>query len=569
MKSSTAVCLFAFLALSLRPLPVFAKSEWWESASLYQIYPRSFQDSDGDGVGDLKGITSRMEYLKEISVTATWLSPVFESPMSDFGYDISNFTRIDPLFGTLEDFDEMIKKAKELGIKILLDFVPNHSSDECEWFKKSVRKEEGFEDFYVWHDGKIDEITGKRLPPSNWVSVFGGSMWTWHEERQQFYLHQFQEKQPDLNYSNPLVRQHMLEVLEYWLDRGVDGFRIDAVPHIFEKRNENGSYPDEPLSGWSSDPNSYEYHNHIYTKDQYDTIELLYEWRQFLQDYQKKNGGDTRVLLAEAYSSIETLSSYFGNGTHWGAQLPMNFNLMYLNGFSTAKDVENSCNYWMDTMWKTHQTANWVIGNHDNGRVANRLGKHKVDLLNIIVHSLPGTPVTYYGEEIGMSNVPTECTAISCDNRDPERSPMQWDSTENAGFSKGPSTWLPVSEDYTILNVEKERQIARSTLQIYKDLQKLKHTKAFKNFKGKDGFSYKALSEQVFQIIRSLKDKEEYRVLVNMGNKLEYVENLSAKDYEYVVVSPHSPHNKGEKVNLSGRLYLMPYEAVVLYWFKK
>lgn len=223
----------------------------------------------------------------------------------------------------------------------------------------------------------------------------------------------------------------------------------------------------------------------------------------------------------------------------------MNFNLMYLNGYSTAKDVENSCNYWMDTMWRTHQTANWVIGNHDNGRVASRMGKHKVDLMNIIIHSLPGAPVTYYGEEIGMSNVATECTEISCDDRDPERTPMQWDSKENAGFSTGPKTWLPLAEDYKLVNVERERQISRSSLQIYKDLQKLKHTKAFKNFKGQNGFSYKALSEQVFQIIRALPEQEEYRVLVNMGNKLELVENLSDKTYEYVIVSPHSINNKG------------------------
>uniref|UniRef100_T1PAI4 alpha-glucosidase n=1 Tax=Musca domestica TaxID=7370 RepID=T1PAI4_MUSDO len=547
-----------------------AQVDWWENASLYQIYPRSFQDSDGDGVGDLKGITSRLEYLKEIGITATWLSPVFESPMSDFGYDISNFTRIDPIFGTLEDFDAMIAKAKQLGVKIILDFVPNHSSDECEWFKKSIKREKGFEDFYVWDDGKVDpQDNTKRLPPSNWVSVFGGSQWTWNSERQQYYLHQFQDKQPDMNFSNPLVRQHMLGVLEYWLDRGVDGFRIDAVPHIFEKRNDDGSFPDEPVSGWSSDPNSYDYHDHIYTKDQYPTVELLYEWREFLDSYRAKNGGDTRILLAEAYSSVETLSLYFGNGTHSGAHIPMNFNLMYLNGFSTAQDVENSANYWMDTMWKQHQAANWVVGNHDNGRVANRMGRHKVDLLNIIVNCLPGASVTYYGEEIGMSNVATQCTAVSCDDRDPERTPMQWEPLPNAGFTNGPSTWLPIAEDFETYNVQTERMVARSTLNIFKGLQQLKYTTAFRNFKAAGGFSYKALSEQVLQIIRSAPGREEYMILINMGNKMEHVENLSSLTYEYVLLSPHSPHNVGDKANLLGRLYLMPYEAVVLRWLKR
>lgn len=337
----------------------------------------------------------------------------------------------------------------------------------------------------------------------------------------------------------------MLEVLEYWLDRGVDGFRIDAVPHIFEKQNEDGSYPDEPISGWSSDPNSYDYHDHIYTKDQYATIELLYEWRAFFENYQQKNGGYRKALLAEAYSSVETLSLYIGNGTHQGAQLPMNFNLMYLNGFSTAQDVENSCNYWMNTIWNTHQSANWVIGNHDNIRVANRMGQHKVDLLNIIVHSLPGASITYYGEEIGMSNAVTQCTVVSCDDRDPERSPMHWDHTENAGFSKASTTWLPLAKDYEIFNVENERKIARSSLNIYKELQKLKHTSAFRNFKSPGGFSYKAVSQQLFQIIRAIPGQEEYMTLVNMGNKVEYVENLSDNTYELRLLSPHSPRQRG------------------------
>lgn len=172
MKSAVVVAsIFLLLVFDLRPVLAKTENEWWENASLYQIYPRSFQDSDRDGVGDLKGITSKLEYLKEIGITATWLSPVFESPMKDFGYDISNFTRIDPIFGTLKDFDEMVAKAKRVGVKILLDFVPNHSSDQCEWFKKSVKREKGFEDFYVWHDGKFDEYNpNRKLPPSNWVS---------------------------------------------------------------------------------------------------------------------------------------------------------------------------------------------------------------------------------------------------------------------------------------------------------------------------------------------------------------------------------------------------------------
>ncbi|ALC40926.1 Mal-A2 [Drosophila busckii] len=476
--------------------------DWWENAALYQIYPRSFQDSNDDGVGDLNGITQRLGYLKEIGITATWLSPIFTSPMADFGYDISNFTEIDPSFGTLDDFDAMLAHAKSLGIKIILDFVPNHSSDECDWFKKSVAREPGYEDFYVWHVGKHNPETNQQEPPSNWISVFGGSQWTWVHERGEFYLHQFQRKQPDLNFNNPLVRERMLEVLRFWLDRGVDGFRIDAVPHMYERQNADGSYPDEPISGWGSNASAYDYHDHIYTKDQPATVQLMYEWRDFLLQYQAEHGGATRVLLAEAYSPVETLSAYFGNGQRQGTQLPMNFQLMYLNGYSNARQVVDSIDYWMNTMWAQHQTANWVVGNHDTPRVADRMGAHKVDLLNVIVNALPGASVTYYGEEIGMSNVQTPCTEISCDARDGERTPMQWSPLRHADFSTAPSTWLPLSPDYQRFNVKTERGVARSSLQVFKAMQQLKRSAAFMAFKQPGGFSYKALTEQVLQIVR-------------------------------------------------------------------
>nr|XP_014097351.2 maltase A2 isoform X1 [Bactrocera oleae] len=561
---SRLLTLYAVLLLGCGNCFAASTVDWWESATLYQIYPRSYMDSDGDGVGDLNGITSRLEYLQEIGVTATWLSPIFESPMADFGYDISNFTKIDPIFGSLADFDALIAKAHKLGVKIILDFVPNHSSDECEWFQKSIRREDGYDDFYIWEDGKIDHETGKRVPPSNWVSVFSGPMWTWNEQRQQYYLHQFLPKQPDLNFSNPMVRDHMQEVLKFWVDRGADGFRIDAVPHIGEKRYTNGTYPDEPLSGRSDDPNSYNYLEHIYTKDQPLTLEVVYEWRNFLDEYKRQQGRDTIVLIAEAYSSVEVLSDYINNGTHLGTQMPMNFNLMSINGYSTAKNVEDSVKGWMDNIWQKHQSANWVVGNHDNDRLATRMGQHKVDLMTMLVHALPGTSVTYYGEEIGMSNVVTECTAISCEDRDPERTPMQWDTSDHAGFTTGPTTWLPISSDYKRFNVATERGVARSTLQIFKGMTQLKQTAAFKAFKDERGFAFGAVSEQVFQVVRSALAGEEYRILINMGNKIEYVHGLANITMEYVLLSRHSPHSFGDKVNLSQRIYLMPYEAVVL-----
>ncbi|XP_049306799.1 maltase A2-like [Bactrocera dorsalis] len=535
--------------------------DWWESATLYQIYPRSFMDSDGDGIGDLNGITSRLAFFKEIGVTATWISPIYDSPMADMGYDVSNYTKIYPVFGTMEDFDNMLAKAHELDLKLILDFVPNHSSDECEWFQKSILREDGYDDFYVWDDGKIDPETGERLPPSNWGATFGGSAWTWVEERQQYYLHQFLAKQPDLNYNNPLVRERMKEVMKFWLDRGIDGFRMDATNSLAEKRFENGTYPDEPIKAGTVDQLE-----RIYTQDQWESTEIIYEWREFLDEYQRLNGGDTRAMIIEAYSDVDVLSGYITNGTKVGGQMPMNFNFVRLKENANAETIETQANDWMDVIWARHKMANWVANNHDNSRLPTRMGESKKDAMTMIIHALPGTSVTYYGEEIGMPDYAAACSGDPCNFRDPERTPMQWNGAKNAGFSTGNSTWLPVNPNYLFLNVQVQRGVARSSLQIFKGMTALKKTDAFKAFKEEGGFSYKALSEQVFQVIRTAVDREEIRVLANLGNQIEYFDGLTNKTMEYVLLNSYSPHRYGDKLDLSGRIYLMPYEAVVLRW---
>jgi len=343
-----------------------SEKDWWQTAQFYQIYPRSFKDSNNDGIGDIQGIISKLHYLKEIGVTATWLSPIFKSPMADFGYDISDFFDIQPEYGTLKDFDQLIEKAKELGIKIILDFVPNHSSDENEWFKKSVRRERGYEDFYVWHDGYIDEF-GRRQPPNNWLQAFRGSAWEWNEERQQYYLHQFAKQQPDLNYRNPAVVAQMQRVLKFWLDRGVAGFRVDAVPWCFEvKPDANGRYPDEPKSGFTEDPDDSSYLLHIYTQDQPETLELVYQWRQLFDDYQRIHGGETRILMIETYSPLDYLMKMYGNRTTKGAEIPFNF--QFIIGGNDNKNNTNLkageyvkiINKWLKKM-PAGKTANWVV----------------------------------------------------------------------------------------------------------------------------------------------------------------------------------------------------------------
>lgn len=228
--------------------------EWWEDANFYQIYPKSYMDADNDGTGDLVGIKSKIPYLKELGMDAIWLSPIFNSSWKDGGYDISNFKEIDPIFGTMQDFEDLLATCKANGMQFILDFVPNHSSNECDWFLKSERKEPGYEDYYVWHPGKPNPAGGRNLPPSNWLSGFRGSAWEWSDLREEYYYHDFGVAQPDLNYRSAAVVTEMKNVLRFWLDKGVDGFRVDAVQHLFEvDTDEDGNYPDETLSGTCQD----------------------------------------------------------------------------------------------------------------------------------------------------------------------------------------------------------------------------------------------------------------------------------------------------------------------------
>ncbi|XP_055842736.1 maltase A2-like [Episyrphus balteatus] len=551
--------LYTILIITLNFTTFAVPLDWWEDASLYQIYPRSWKDSDGNGIGDLKGITENLGYIKKIGMTATWLSPIFKSPMADNGYDITNFTEIDPIFGTMDDFDALIKKSKEIGIKIILDFVPNHSSDECEWFQKSVNREDGYDDFYVWADGLDDPKNplGQKLPPSNWVSLLGGPMWKWNKKRHQFYLHHFLNQQPDFNFRNEIVHEKMFEIMKFWLDRGVDGFRIDAASLMYEKVFENGTYPDE-------DRNTV-----TYTQNQYETVQLLYDWRKFLDIYQKENGGDTRFLLAEAYSPISWLDKIIGNRTKKGVHSAFNFALLELNKTANARNVENLVDSWMNVMWKKHQIANWVTSNHDRDRITEKVGQNKTDLMYFLVTGLPGITITYYGEEIGMSNgdICTNCSKHL--KRNNERTPFQWNNSTSAGFSLSNNTWLPVNNNYKNVNVQNQLASEKSPLRIFIALQKLKETRAFKSFKDKNGFSYNSVNDNVFQIIRRSSD-EEYRFLINFGDNEEDIgsflsleENSQNNLMEYRVVSRNSPHAIGDTVKLTD-IILMPFEGIAL-----
>ncbi|XP_065369743.1 maltase A1-like [Calliphora vicina] len=502
--------------------------DWWQTAEFYQIYPRSFMDSDGDGIGDLKGITSKLQYLKDIGVTAVWLSPIFTSPMVDFGYDISDFYGIQPEYGTIEDFRDMIEKANELDLKIILDFVPNHSSTENEWFKKSVKRERGYEDFYVWHDGKLD-ASGNRIPPSNWLSGFRGSAWQWNEERQQYYLHQFAVQQADLNYRNPLVVQQMKRVLRYWLDQGVTGFRVDAMALLFEvNMDANGQYPDEEVSGLTDDKDDRNYLKMDLMENQPESIDMVYQWHEVMQNYQSVNGGDTRVLLIETYAPPAYSMQMYGNATTEGAELPFNFNLITEIGKSgmSARSIESGVSNWLSNM-PAGRTANWVIGNHDQRRVSTRYGVRNIDAMNMLVMMLPGASITYQGEELGMldgditwddSVDPAACNSnpdiYKQFTRDPARTPFQWSADKNGGFSTAAKTWLPMAPDYETINVATESAASNSHLKIYKSLVQLR--KSSKTLQ-QGSYKYQALNDNVFVLERYLAGEDTLVFVANFG----------------------------------------------------
>lgn len=432
-----------------------------------------------------------MEYLKDIGITATWLSPIFRSPMKDFGYDCSDYYAIQGEYGSLEDFDKLIARAKELDIKIILDFVPNHTSDLHEWFLKSEAQDPTYKDFYLWHPGKT--VNGVLQPPNNWVSVFRGSAWTYSTIRKEYYFHAFLKEQPDLNYRNPAVVEAMKDVLRFWLTRGVSGFRIDAVPYLFEvAANSDGSYPDEPLTG-SSCPNPLDdcYTVHTYTQNQNETFDMSYQWRAVLQEFTNQYKTEEKVLMLEAYTPINNVMRLFGDGVKNGSQIPFNFELISrMSNTSTAQNVYDIIHTWLDLIPKGN-VSNWVIGNHDNKRPASRFGIQRADAVNILIQTLPGVGVTYFGEELGLEDVhlswedtidPAGCNTNSTIyekySRDPVRTPMPWNAETNAGFSTAAKTWLPLSPDYKTKNVVQQKADAKSHLKIFQKLTKLRREEA-------------------------------------------------------------------------------------------
>ncbi|CAH0392412.1 unnamed protein product [Bemisia tabaci] len=448
------------------------EKDWYETTALYQVYTRSFKDSNGDGIGDLNGIFEKLDYIKDIGFQTVWIQSFFKSPMVDFGFDVTDYKTVDPTYGSMDDLRRLVDAIHEKGMKVLFDFIPNHTSDESEWFKKSVNKEDPYKDFYVWKDPKGYDADNRPIPPNNWLSTIDGSAWRWNERRRQFYYSIFLPGQPDLNYHNPKVRRSMEDVLRFWLDFGFDGFRVDAPGFIFE----DDLMRDNPwVSPEVVNSTAFNSQIHIYQKDVEAELQLLYEWRTLLDGY-KEQDNVTRIMAPETFKEPRNAVRYFGNSTHEITHFPFYFGLFSLKDTTNATDLERIIHSYMDVM-PPNGVPCWVLDTHDLPRLPSRYDPEFSEAAFMTQLLLPGVASVYYGQEIGMKDTklrPDQKREMKIDNRGAFRGPMQWDNSINAGFTTKKNAWLPVSSDFWRNNVKKQLEDPRSPLNTFKRLMNLR-----------------------------------------------------------------------------------------------
>ncbi|MDX1711560.1 MAG: alpha-amylase family glycosyl hydrolase [Rhodovibrionaceae bacterium] len=442
-----------------------AEAAWWCDAVLYQIYPRSFQDSDGDGVGDLVGIRERLGYLESLGVDALWLSPFYRSPMADFGYDVSDHCDIDPLFGSLADFDALLAACHERGLKLLIDLVPNHTSVAHPWFEDSrASRSAEKRDWYIWRDPAPDGG-----PPNNWTSEFGGSAWQWDARTGQYYYHAYLPEQPDLNWRNPAVRRAVFDIMRFWLDRGVDGFRIDVVWHLAkDPRFRDNPVERDPASGR-------ERQVRLYNTDRPDVFDYIAEMCEVTGAY------EGRVLIGEIYLPVDRLVDYFvrkGGCEH----LPFNFHLV-LKPWK-AQAIGTSIEEF-ESRRPADGTPVWALGNHDVARVASRIGGDQARVAAMLLLTLPGMPTVYYGDELGMRDAEVSdansqdplAQRIAGRGRDGPRAPMAWSRRAEWGFTEG-RPWLDFAANAEEANLAAQRRDPCSMLALYTALIALRKSSA-------------------------------------------------------------------------------------------
>ena len=546
------------------------KDSWWKHAVIYEIYPRSFQDSNGDGIGDINGITSRLDYLKDLGIDAIWITPMYPSPGVDYGYDIADYTALDPQYGTMEDFDRMVAAAKERGIRVIMDYVINHTSDQHPWFKESrSSRTSAKRDWYVWKDGKVGP-DGKMQPPNNWQSWFGHSAWTWDEKTKQYYYHYFYVEQPDLNWRNPEVHKAMDGVLEFWMRHGVAGFRIDAVSRLYE----DPEMRDDPyLPGY----NAYGDRNiqHKYTDDLPEVHDVLREVRHVVDQFP----GDP-VLVTEADEpNIAALTQMYGaDGKPDEVQLPMDFQIADVNELSAAKFRERFNEVEANT---AHGQPEYFFSNHDQPRQWDRYSAGVMDekakdqiakLMATLLLTSRGTPQMYYGEELGMRTTDPKRKEDVHDpigklgwpkekGRDGERTPMQWSAGKHAGFTTGAKPWLPVPESAAKYNVETEKADADSIFNTYKRLLLLRKEEPAL----RDG-EYESVDNNDDAVFAYLRKNGNATVVValNMSGKARTVDLKEAgAEADVLYRSPLGAGGTAHEVLSLGKIEIEPYGVVV------
>jgi alpha-glucosidase len=481
---------------------------WWQQGIIYQVYPRSFQDSNNDGIGDIGGIISRLDYLQWLGITIIWLSPVYPSPMKDFGYDISDYQNIHPLFGSLGEFENLVQQVHNRSMKIILDIVPNHSSDQHAWFKSSrSSKDSPKRNWYIWRDAAPGGG-----PPNNWRSVFGGSAWEWDPHTDQYYYHAFLKEQPDLNYREPDVVNAMMDVLQFWLERGIDGFRVDVMWHLI-KDNQFRDNPPNPH--FESHMLTYDEFIPAYSTDQPEVHDIVRSMRRVLDSY------SDRMMIGEIYLPLEKLMMYYGID-NTGAHLPFNF--LLLNIPWEAKIISSVINQY-EAALPVNAWPNWVMGNHDQPRLRSRIGLQQARVAAMLLLTLRGTPTLYYGDEVGMQDVPIPFHEVQDPqglnmpdknlSRDPARTPMQWNSDHAAGFTTA-SPWLRVSKSYKFENVETEKADPDSILMFYKRLISLRQSE-----KALHVGQYRFLFADRYGIayLREHENEDHFLILLNLSHR--------------------------------------------------
>ena len=532
------------------------KKDWGKSAVIYQIYPRSFQDTNGDGFGDFQGIIKRLPYLEKLGIDCIWLCPVYRSPQDDNGYDISDYCDVDPMFGTMADMEELIGKAREHGIYIVMDLVLNHSSDEHKWFIEAKKSRENpYHDYYVWRDGKEGVL------PNDMKAAFGGSAWEWVPEVEQYYFHQFSVKQPDLNWENPKLRQELWDIINFWIDKGVGGFRLDVIDLV-------GKVPDEKIT--SNGPKLHEYIKEMTA-------------HTFVRD--------NLISVGETWSATPEIAKLYSNPD--GSELSMVFQFEHI-----CLDQQEGKEKWdlaplpfhkFKEVWNKWQTELYGCGwnslfwdNHDLPRIVSRWGdegqyrEESAKMLATLLHGMQGTPYIYQGEELGMTNVKYELEeyrdielfgmykerraqgytheelmeSIYAKTRDNARTPMQWDTTEQAGFTTG-KPWMKVNPNYTEINAAEQVDCEDSIFNYYRKLIQLRKELPVLT----DG-KFTMLDMDHDQIFAYLRDNGEDKLLVVCnfyGNTVDYAVSEKAEDLE-LLIGNYTEENMQTDV-------LRPYEA--------